>query len=32
LHELTVQTASLEAAYMELTKNSLDFRTEQVAP
>jgi ABC-2 type transport system ATP-binding protein len=31
LHELSAQNASLEAAYMELTKDSLDFHAEPVA-
>jgi len=31
LHELSTQQASLETAYLELTKDSIDFRAEQVA-
>jgi len=31
LHELSPQTASLEEAFMELTRDSVDFRAEDVA-
>ena len=31
LHRLTDQNASLEAAYMELTKDSVDFHTREIA-
>jgi ABC-2 type transport system ATP-binding protein len=32
LHELTLQSASLEAAYMELSQHHLDYGTSQLTP
>ena len=32
LHELTPRSASLEEAFMELTRDSVDFRTDSAVP